>query len=38
VRLSSERIRSFGWRPVRNCAEALLESMQAMEREPRILG
>jgi UDP-glucose 4-epimerase len=36
VRLSSERIRSFGWRPARNCAEALLESMQAMEREPRI--
>ena len=37
VRLSSERIRSYGWRPKKNCAEALLASMQAMVEEPRIL-
>ena len=37
VRLSSERIRSYGWRPDKNCAQALLASMQAMVLEPRIL-
>ena len=38
VRLSSEKIRTLGWKPRRNCAEALLASMKAMVNEPRLLA